>query len=147
MAEPVSHSGQCHCGNVRIAFESAIPPAELFVRRCGCSFCRRHGGVYVSDPAGGVRFSVEDPAKLTRYRFGHKTADFLICGDCGVFLAAVMEQDGARYAVINVNTFDRTEGFEPQQAAFDYDAESEADRLTRRRARWTPVLSFTEGPR
>lgn len=146
MAKPISHRGRCHCGNLRVAFESAVPPAELFVRRCACSFCRRHGGVYVSDPAGGVRISVEDPAKLTRYRFGHKTADFLICGDCGVFVCVVMADDGARCAVVNVNTFEQTEGFVPKDAAFDYDAESETDRMARRRARWTPILSFTEGP-
>ncbi len=145
MTETTSFAGRCHCGNLGVIFESRRRPGELFVRSCACSFCRRHAGRYVSDPEGGVRITVRDPAKLTRYRFGHKTADFLVCGNCGVFLGAVMTEDASSYAVINVNTFDQAEAFGTGPAAFDYDSEDEADRLTRRKARWTPVLGFVEG--
>jgi hypothetical protein len=117
------------------------------VRRCACSFCRRHGARYVSDPEGGVRIRVRDPARLTRYRFGHKTADFLICGDCGVFLGAVMTEDGASSAVINVNIFEASEALGADPSTFDYDRENEAERQARRTARWTPVLGFVEGSR
>ena len=145
MTEPLAFAGRCHCGNLEARFESRRRPDELFVRRCACSFCRRHSARYVSDPEGGLRIRVGDPAKLTRYRFGHKTADFLICGHCGVFLGAVMTVDGASSAVINVNSFEESEAFGAEPASFDYDAEDETQRLARRAARWTPVVAFIEG--
>ena len=38
-----------------------------------------------SDPNG--RLLIESNVQLTRYRFGHKTADFLLCPVCGADLA------------------------------------------------------------
>ena len=35
--------GACHCGQVEVAFETAMSVADLPLRACGCSFCRRHG--------------------------------------------------------------------------------------------------------
>lgn len=147
MTEPLAFTGRCHCGNLEARFESRRRPEELLVRRCACSFCRRHGARYVSDPEGSVRIRVRDPAKLTRYRFGHKTADFLVCGDCGVFLGAVMTEDGASRAVININTFEAPEALGTEPSTFDYDREDEAGRRARRTARWTPVLELNEAAR
>jgi hypothetical protein len=145
MTQPSAFTGRCHCGNLDVRFESRRPPDELFLRRCACSFCRRHAARYVSDPEGSVHIRVRDPDRLTRYRFGHETADFLICRGCGVFLGAVMAEDGASSAVINVNTFEDPEAFETDPASFDYDAEDKAQRLARRTGRWTPVVAFVEG--
>ncbi len=91
-SEQIIIPGGCHCGNLTFEMRSARPPEELPLRTCGCGFCRAHGGLYTSDPEGFVRFAVRDPARLSRYRFGHGTADFLICRDCGVFLGAVMSE-------------------------------------------------------
>ena len=124
-----THPGSCHCGKLTLAYESEEPAGRLATRRCGCSFCRRHGGRYTSDPAGRVTLTVEDEESLVRYRFGHKTADFLMCAACGVFMAAYMELDGKGYAVVNVNTFDDAGAFPLADQTFDYDAESEADRF------------------
>ncbi len=133
-------SGGCHCGNLTFEMQSARPPEELPLRTCGCSFCRAHGGVYTSDPEGFVRFAVRDPARLSRYRFGHGTADFLICRDCGVFLGAVMSEGERSCAVVNVRACeapDRFTGAVP--TSMNYGGEDEAERLARRRARWTPA--------
>lgn len=46
------YEGQCHCGNLQLRFESAIAPENLPLRACQCSFCRAHGALTVSDPAG-----------------------------------------------------------------------------------------------
>jgi hypothetical protein len=145
MSDSSVFTGRCHCGNLEARFESRQEPEALFVRRCGCSFCRRHGARYVSDPEGGLRIRVRDPAGLTRYRFGHETADFLVCRECGVFLAAVMTTEGTARAVVNVNTFEDPGALSADPASFDYDAEDEAERLARRAARWTPVVAFVEG--
>jgi hypothetical protein len=109
------------------------------VRSCACSFCRRHGARCVSDPAGAVRILVHDPALLIRYRFGLRTAEFLVCGRCGTYLGAVMTAGGSAVATINVNSFDPPHPFERQGVPMRYDAESEPERRARRAAGWTPV--------
>jgi hypothetical protein len=138
-ARPVRLAGGCHCGNLEVAFETARPPAELMVRACGCSFCRRHGGRTVSDPAGRVEVLVRDPAELSRYRFGFGTAEFLVCRTCGVYVAAVMADADAAYAIVNVNALASPELFAAAAVPVSYDQESEAERRARRRARWTPA--------
>ena len=57
-------------------------------------------------PAGSVRFMHEDPTALSRYRFGHKTADFVFCGRCGGYLGAVTEEEGQALMVINLRALD-----------------------------------------
>ena len=86
--------GRCHCGAVGFEYRTSMPPAEWSVRACQCSFCQKHGAAYTSDAAGSVRFMHEDAAALSRYRFGHKTADFVFCGRCGGYLGAVTEEEG-----------------------------------------------------
>ena len=136
-----SFPGSCHCGNVEVAYETALAPAETQVRACGCGFCRRHGGLTVSDPAGRLRIAVEDPKRLIRYRFALGTADFLICADCGVYLAAVLADGEGAWAVLNVNVLDDRGAFSRTPEPANYDAEDQADRIARRKARWTPVAA------
>ena len=69
-----------------------------------------------------------------------KTADFLICGTCGVFVAATTKVDGKSYAVINVNCFENADDLSGPITTMDYDAESDAERTARRTDRWTPVV-------
>ncbi len=137
--------GHCHCGNIELVFETGRALEDLPLRVCGCSFCVRHGGRYTSDPGGALRFTVQNPAHEVRYRFGMETADFLICGTCGVFLAAMTTADGSAYAVVNVNTFERAGDFTQTPATMDYDAEDDTARNARRKANWTPVVAFVEG--
>src|SRR5918997_5262358 len=99
-------TGGCHCGNISFAFETEKTTSQLDVRACDCSFCTRHGGRTTTDPQGSVRFTVRDRAKLNRYRFGLRTADFLICAECGAYVGAVISEDGRAYATLNVNVFD-----------------------------------------
>ncbi len=131
--------GGCHCGNLELVFETVRPPAELTVRACGCSFCRRHGGRTVSDPAGRVEVLVRDPAGLSRYRFGLGTAEFLVCRNCGVYVAAVMTEAGSAYAIVNVNALATPEVFAATTVPVSYDRESETERRARRRSRWSPA--------
>jgi hypothetical protein len=139
MAEVVRFAGRCHCGNLEVAFEPGSAPEELVVRSCACSLCRRHGARCVSDPAGAVRIVVHDPAHLIRYRFGLRTAEFLVCSRCGTYLGAVMANGGSAVATINVNSFDPPHPFEREGVRVRYDAESEPERRARRAAGWTPV--------
>ncbi len=133
------YRGQCHCGAVGYEFRTERAPAIWSIRACQCSFCLKHAGVYTSDSAGSVRFTHADPAQVTRYRFGHKTADFVFCGRCGGYLGAVTEEDGRALMVLNIHSLDpRTEGL-PDAQPMSYEGENPDDRNIRRSARWTPV--------
>ena len=131
--------GGCHCGNLEVAFETLRPPDELTVHACGCSFCRHHGARTISDPAGSVEVLVNDPAALSRYRFGLGTAEFLVCRNCGGYVGAVMTEAGSAYATVNLNALATAGEFAATSVPVSYDQESEADRRARRRARWTPA--------
>ncbi len=137
-------SGGCHCGNVTFRLAASRPPEALPVRACGCGFCRRHGARSTSDPDGRITFAVADPAGLNRYRFGLKTADFLVCRDCGVYVGALMPDGERAFAIINVNACDQPQRFLQKLVAMDYGAEDAAGRQARRRARWTPAQAQIE---
>jgi hypothetical protein len=133
------HCGRCHCGAVGFEYRTEKPVGEWSVRACQCNFCRKHGAAYTSDPAGSVRFTHEDASLLSRYRFGHKTADFVFCGRCGGYLGAVTEEGGQTLMVLNLRAFDpQPEGL-PASQTMSYEGETTGDRNTRRASRWTPV--------
>jgi hypothetical protein len=97
-----------------------------------------------SDPQGKAWITVHDSGLLNRYRFGMKSADFLICKHCGIYLAAVMRAGERAYATLNINTFDDSESFTQAPLSVTYDGETEAERRGRRAANWTPVVAFVE---
>ena len=130
-----SYRGGCHCGAVRVVFESRFGPAELPVRACQCSFCRAHGARTASDPQGSVRFS----GPLRRYRFGLRTADFLLCPDCGVYLGALYADADGAWATLNVNCLAERALFPAAPEPVSYEGEDPAGRVARRKARWTPA--------
>jgi len=138
MSQQDEHRGACHCGQLRWTLRSALAPAELPVRACQCGFCTRHGALSTSDPAGRLRFEVDDPALLLRYRFATGSADFLVCRRCGVYVGALMQADGAWFAIANLNTLEGREPLQPVPQPMVYDGEDEAARRSRRSARWTP---------
>lgn len=131
--------GACHCGALGFEFGTTLPPAAWSVRACQCSYCRAQGGVYTSDPAGSVRFAHQEPQLLSRYRFGHKTADFIFCGRCGGYLGAVTDECGQALMVINIHAFDPLVEGLPAAQPMSYEGETGGDRNTRRSARWTRV--------
>lgn len=132
------HNGQCHCGKVSVSFESKQTPEELGVRTCQCVFCRRHGAVNISDAAGQTTITC-DPDDIERYRFALRTADFLICKTCGVYLAAVMGKGERICSTINVIGLMMEAFFNIDEAPMDYDAETTEDRIERRYTKWTPT--------
>jgi hypothetical protein len=139
--------GGCHCGNIAVSFETALDPGALPLRASQCSFCRRHGGVTTSDPAGRLVVEVRDPELLQRYRFALGITDFLLCRTCGVYVAAVMEADGRVVGVLNVNVLDERGSFDRPPAPREYGSETVADRAARRAKVWMPVEVRTAGDR
>ncbi|MGF1592167.1 MAG: GFA family protein [Kiloniellaceae bacterium] len=137
------HHGGCHCGAITIAYESAVAPEQAEVRACLCSFCRRHGSRAVSDPEGRLTVTLHDAAVARRYRFGLATADYFLCGRCGVYVAAVLAEGDALYGIAIVNALEDAERFTRPPAPADYSAEDEPARRERRRRRWTPAEIVT----
>jgi hypothetical protein len=134
--------GQCHCGAVRLALTTTRAPAELPVRVCGCTFCRRQGARYTSDPAGSLTITITDDAVLGRYRFGLGLADFLFCRRCGSYLGA-HEPGAPGRAVVNLRVLAEAEAFVAPPATMDYDGEDAAARGARRARAWTPAQIVT----
>jgi hypothetical protein len=130
-------SASCHCGNIRVTLDwpgSGTIPA----RACGCAFCRKHGGMWTSNPRGRFRLHTNNGLRVEPYRFGTKTADFHVCPTCGVIPIVTCTLDGIRYAVFNVNTFENIDRSELEIAAADFEGETTEARLARRRRNWTP---------
>jgi hypothetical protein len=132
-------TGACHCGKLRLTFETPTPPQDLPLRACGCAFCRKHGVRTTSDPAGRLTFTVDDPDALNRYRFGTRTAETLICRNCGIYIGVTTKIDGALYGAININALDDTAPFDRTPQVNNYDGEKVEQRTSRRRVRWTPA--------
>ncbi|GAC1340329.1 MAG: hypothetical protein NVSMB23_10470 [Myxococcales bacterium] len=135
-------SGQCHCGNLRAELTTLLSPAQLALRACQCSFCRGHRSRTASDPAGQLGFSARDPASVSRYQFGSRTAQMLVCRACGGYLGAFMPEDGDAsrgFGIANVNHFARAAEFTQEPARVDYDGETLEARRARRRKLWTPA--------
>ena len=140
------HTGRCHCGSLEIVYQSALPPEDTEVRADQCGFCRRHGSRAVSDPAGRATVRIRKAEDLQRYRVGLRTADFLLCRNCGVYVASVMADGDALYAILIVNAFDQAERFTRSPVSVDYEEEDTAARRQRRRERWTPASIVLAGP-
>jgi hypothetical protein len=135
----IEYLGGCHCGALTARYRTAIAPSAWSVRACQCSFCRSHGALSSSDPQGQIAFHAADPALLQRYRFGCRTADFLICRSCGVYIGAQMESEAGRFGILNVLCLRPLLTELPPAQPMDYGRETAEVRRERRAARWTPV--------
>ena len=132
-------TGSCHCGAIGFDFLTAQPVAEWSVHACLCRFCRAHGAVTTSDPTGRLNFRAEQRESVQRYRFGLKTADFLVCGRCGVYVGAQIETPRGAFGIINTLTLIPRPTELPEAVAADYDGEGAGERRGRREQSWTPL--------
>ena len=114
------------------------------LRSCSCSFCRSHGTRTLSDRGGQVEISASDWNLVERYRFGSRTADYIVCRRCGVYIGALCETSGGLRAVVNVNCLENRAAFTQIPAAPNYDGEAIDARLDRRAANWMPAIERRE---
>ena len=89
MADSNLMQGSCHCGRITFSFLSSVPPEKYSPRACDCSFCQRHGALYISDQNGSLVLDIKEADALGEYRFGHKLGKFVFCRNCGVFVAVL----------------------------------------------------------
>ncbi|HKK31405.1 MAG TPA: aldehyde-activating protein [Alphaproteobacteria bacterium] len=135
----------CHCGNLQAELTTEKKPAEMWLRACQCAFCRSHSMRSLSDPEGRMEVRVKDGERLNRYRFGLKTADFLICQNCGNYVGALQEIDGQLYGIMNANLTENCgQQFGEPEPRF-YEDQSAQERSDRRKRVWTKASLTVEG--
>lgn len=135
------YRGACHCGVVRAEYETDRP---VRLRADGCGFCSSRGVKSASDPEGRLQLTASK--HLTRYRFGHKTADFLICPDCGTYVATHMDGPHGAIGVINVVGLQIGDLGHLPVTLTSLDGESHEERMQRRASRWTPMTLTEAAP-
>jgi hypothetical protein len=128
------YRGSCHCGAITAEYETDAP---VHLRQDGCGFCSSRGVKSASDPNGRLRLVSQLP--VIRYRFGQKSADFLICPACGTYVATQMEGPHGLVGVINVVGLAIRELKDKPATLASLDGESAAERIRRRLSRWTPM--------
>lgn len=131
------YEGGCHCGAIRIQFAPSVPADALPLRECACAFCRRHGATTATDRDGRLHITLVKVSEAVRYRFGARTADFLLCGTCGVYVAAVISTEAGAVSTLNVNVLDQRGLFTSNPEPVRYDDETPHERRLRRAERWT----------
>lgn len=133
-------TGGCHCGNISVTYRTNVAPEEAQPRACQCDFCRKHSSSAVSDPGGELAIAVKDENDLSRYKFSLSAADFLVCRNCGVYVAAFMPDpdDANGFATLMSTSLDERKRF-PEAQVTTYAGEDAEGRRQRRRERWTPA--------
>lgn len=132
-------AGSCHCGAIRVVFEPGMAVNALPLRACQCGFCTRHGARTTSDASGSLEI-LAAPGSVSRYRFGRKQVDAILCGECGVYVASMLSADGGCWATLNTAGvgLDAFAGRTAEPSTYDH--ETDAEKLARRKARWTPTI-------
>ena len=128
------YRGRCHCGAISAEFETDKVPR---LRQDGCGFCRSRGVKSASDPNGALRLVASAP--VTRYCFGHRTADFLLCSVCGAYVATMMIGLNGPVGVMNVVGLSVPELMDEPADLSSLDGETTETRIARRLSRWTPM--------
>ena len=134
--------GSCHCGNIRFVFITDKTDSELPKRECQCSFCLQHGRISTSDADGEMRVSIAETEKVTKYRFGHRTADFYVCQTCGAVPVVTSEVDGDTIGLVDVRMIENFSWSRADAAQHDFEGEQADARLTRRKGYWTGTVIF-----
>lgn len=107
-------AGGCHCGAVR--FEADVAPwPELL--ECNCSICAKTGFLHLIVPHSDFRL-LSGTDDLSRYQFGSKQADHLICAHCGVKSYYQPRSHPDSWS-INYNCLDAGHDLKPRTRQFD----------------------------
>lgn len=134
-----NYTGRCFCGAIGFTYSTEIKPPDWSIRACQCRFCRAHDALSTSDPGGTLSFDATEPEQLQRYRFAMKTADFLLCRNCGVYIGAVITTPAGAWGIVNTHALDPVPDDIADVQPISYDNEDSSGRIARREERWTPV--------
>ena len=134
--------GSCYCGNIRFVFVTDKSDDELPKRECQCGFCILHGRIATSDRDGELRIAIVAPENVSKFRFGHRTADFYVCRECGMIPVVTSEIDGAIRGIADVRMIEGFVWSRSETSRHDFEGEEVDDRLDRRKGYWTGTVIF-----
>lgn len=137
--------GSCHCGALNIEFSTSKRAENFQPRACDCSFCRKHGAAYISDPQGKLSIIQRRARALHDYRQGSNTARFLLCKDCGVLVGVALDHESGIYAAVNVGCLDDEPGLGAIVSASPQ-LLSQEEKVSRWLTLWVPDVVFTTVP-
>jgi len=137
-------NGRCHCENISFTLVWEPDPLEIPARACACSFCAKHGAIWTSCASGSLKVSVKEPALVTRYAFGTKTAQFHVCARCCIVPVVTSLIEGRLYAGVNVNTFEGIDSSLLRRSLSNFEGESREARLARRKQSWIANVELAE---
>jgi len=102
----------------------------------------KHGGTWTSYPAGKLEVAFGDPALVSRYEFGTKTATFHVCARCGIVPVVTSDLDGRTYAVVSVKAFENVDPAMLRPGPVSFEGEGVESRLARRKRNWIAEVKF-----
>ena len=137
-AAPSVFRGGCHCGAITVELRLTKDADAIMVRACQCGFCTRQGAMTISDPAGSAMFEMH-AGHFSAYRFATGTATSLICGNCGVYCGVLLQEGDLTWSVANVRGLAIAEFKGRTPVPMHYEHETAAERIERRKQRWTPT--------
>ena len=129
--------GACHCGNITLEFNTPNSPETLWLRKCSCLFCHKHGNINVADPEGLLIIKIKNKENTFSYQMGHKTSDRLFCGNCGVYIGGFMTHEGKSVCILNANTLDTDYGL-GMPTEINVLTQTPEERILGRMSRWMP---------
>jgi hypothetical protein len=136
--------GACHCRNIRFVLLWPGSGSDILIRTCGCTFCRKRAGSWTSHRNAELVAEIADPAAVSKYRFGTKTADFYVCSVCGLVPFVLSDIGDRQYAVVNVNVFEDFDVSALPGSSTNFDGEDICSRLERRKRNWIPNVQVLE---
>jgi len=122
----------CGCGNIEIDWDTKASP--LVARKCSCDYCVSSEAEYASDSGSVVNIQIKDKEKYRVVKHGHGTAEFRECINCGV-IVVTSKIDRTNYCVVNIKALG-FKGYEVDTIIKNYEGESTAQRLRRRKENW-----------
>ena len=130
-----AYLGACSCGATRVTLTSPRAPGDFEPRSDAehCAFCREHGGIWISDPAGTL--AIEPGNATTTRRFASDQVEFHFCAACGELAYAVFERVG----VARRDLFAAIAPLAKPVVATNFDGEALDRGRARRLAAWTPL--------
>ena len=136
-----THTGGCECGAVHIVYRARQSLAQMTGRSCQCLYCQPRASTYLSSPDSALQVKTRDLRYMYAHRFGTNTADFMHCVVCNMEVFVRSEIQGQVYALVNAAALSELTQLQ-NISLMDYDGETLAQRLARRRQAWIPELQI-----
>ena len=94
--------------------------------------------MWTSSPVGSLAVTIRDLARISRYEFGTRTAQFHICSTCGIVPVVTTLIAGRLYGVVSVNVLEGLDAAQIHAVAASFEDEAADERLGRRAKSWIP---------